>query len=49
MKIANPKTAIAYWEEGQKHCFPWYKKGFFKKYLRNKFIRKRFTEDGKCN
>jgi hypothetical protein len=49
VKIANPKTVIAYWDEGQKNPYHWYKKGFFKKYLRNKFIRKQFVDDGKCN
>lgn len=33
-------TDIAYWDEGNRKMFPWYKKGFWKKHFRKKFYRK---------
>jgi hypothetical protein len=49
MQISNPKTEIPYWEEGQSmkgngNLYHWYQKGFWKRYLRKKFIKKRLKE-----
>lgn len=40
MKVKNPRTEVPYWEEGQKPpYFHWYRKGYWKKYLRKKWIK----------
>lgn len=47
MNVKNPKTEVPYWEEGQRGpvYWRWYQKGFWKRYLKKKFIRKRLKED----
>jgi len=39
MKIRNVSVEPRYWDEGNKNKFKWFKKGFWKKYLKKKFIR----------
>lgn len=44
MKVANPKTEVAYWDEGNPKLRKWYKKGKMKKVLRKRYIKKVFNE-----
>lgn len=41
-KIPNPKTSIPYWDDGQAgpNYYRWYKKGWWKRYTRKRFLRK---------
>jgi len=49
MKIRNTCFVIPYWDDGLRPPYRhWYKKGIWKKLLRNKFIRKRIVEDDKA-
>jgi len=34
-----PKNALNYWDEGNKNLYKWYKKGFWKKYYKKKFLK----------
>lgn len=38
-------TEVAYWDEHNKHLFPWYKKGIFKRLYRKKFYKNFFKKE----
>lgn len=46
MRIKNPKTEVPYWDEGNKNDYRWYQKGFWKRYLKKKWIKNRLKDDG---
>lgn len=39
MNVPSVKYEVSYWDEGNKNMFPWYKKGFWKRHGRKKFIK----------
>lgn len=41
MKVKNPKFEPPYWDDGQHNppYFHWYRKGFWKRYLRKKWFK----------
>lgn len=41
-KIPNPKTELPYWDEGNRNKYEWFKKGWWKRQLRKKFLKKFF-------
>lgn len=46
--ITKPKNEPSYWEEGQrKPYFHWYRKGFWKRILRKRWIKARFRDANK--
>lgn len=46
----NVKGDIPYWDEGQRgQLYPWYKKGFWKRYLRKRFYKRMSKSDEKEN
>jgi hypothetical protein len=40
MKIRNAANVPSYWDEGNRTKFRWYRKGKWKKILRNRWIKK---------
>jgi hypothetical protein len=45
MNINNPKTEVPYWDDGQRgQLYRWYQKGFWKRYLRKKYIKNRLKD-----
>jgi len=42
--IKNPANEPDYWDEGNKHNYPWYKKKFWKRALRKKWIKERLKD-----
>lgn len=39
MKVPNVRSEIPYWDDGSKNGYRWYKKGWWKRYLRKKHIK----------
>ena len=39
MKTGNPKTVVAYWDEGNPNKIRWYKKGKMKRILRKRWFK----------
>lgn len=44
MKVRNVKSEVPYWDECNKNNYPWYKKGFYKKSYRKKFIKEQLKQ-----
>jgi len=42
--MRNVANEPNYWDEGNKNNYPWYKKGYWKRFLRKKWIRERLKD-----
>lgn len=42
MKLHNVICEVPYWDECNKNLIPWYKKGYWKKVLRKRYIKQQF-------
>lgn len=45
MMINVKGSDIPYWDDGNRNMYPWFRKGFWKRLYKKRYIRNRLKED----